>query len=544
LLQKALKESKILDIRRNIFKKVVFLLLGISLIILTISYFCNLGTYLSLHNFVDWEGVDIEGGGVICNQFGCYWDENRRIYTIDGRILEVNSENLLDGKSPIEVKLEILNRNSNEINHLTVELERDLLQEVSDFQGDSYPRNFRIEFSLQKKGWPEIKVSNPLELKVFFYEIGRVSFLDLQGKYLPPDSNIEENMWVSDLSQALNSSLRQEEEEYENSSRKSVVKKIFLFEGTVSEEKLSYTELILEDITGDYILDNWDRIFLWDSAGIAQTKSAIELQDNCRVLKKYFPSESCSNPHIKLEGWIKSLMLTLEISNLEGEEKLLGNGDVAVVTPESVLKFRNDPERWGSFNEARLSDSLIAKRLKIMAEYLYYSGLTCRDISPEMCEDMEFLYKYLVYKEEGGLGFCSRRTFLPVLSMVFESANVRDSLKSVLGGYPFEGECTRSDSFGGFCSVSLEERISCMELLSESLFYYGKDSRTEKTLEEILLNTLSLYWEENVSAVGLWGSGDINALSRADSPDKMFVVKYYDFIDNAKLYSVLERSLE
>jgi hypothetical protein len=404
-----------------------------------------------------------------------------------------------------------------------------------------------MEVLLEEYVFPKLAIDESRNLNFYRYKVSEIIFKDVQGPYS------DENRDFSKLKEDILASLQQVEVHDKDvaTGGSFIINKLYSYWGAVTKSRLSYSNDEFECVyRGDSTCgtlktptDYYEIVNLWEIGGIAEQKSKEELAYNCAVLKKYFPQEKCINPYPGLKEEIQWYLSVLDIP--EGDDNQLPMQEDAVVgDPGYVLEARNDPDNWDYLSKTRTYTSRIATHIRVMVEYLYNSGLSCSDSDPEireMCKDINSLYRYLEV-DTTGLGFCSRRTFLPMFSIVSGDENAKRDLDYILENYPFEKECTIKGGAEGFCAVDLRERVACMEFLSESLEYYKESVEIEEILKQLTIETLDLYLEENSDKVGVWGRDEINAISGDPAAEgEIYPVQYYDYEDNYVIYNILDK---
>lgn len=506
-----------------------FFLIGASIYLLVINY--------SPEKTVLSDRIGVADYSSFCSFVGCLSNDEVTKSVFTGVISEVQ---LNEGDGEVTVSMDVWNSLTNEIKPgYLFQIKVEAIENKEEFLSYSFPRNFKVEITLEKFIIPKFRFTEKGGILFYTHEASNIKFVDLQADYLGKGFASNQEFDSESLKKAISRSLQQEErffQDPEGGEWVSIVNKYILNKGEISLGQFQYAIGEAEDCSN--FQDKYQKISLWELAGIAEKKPAEELKYNCRILKKYYPEEECMDPYLEMKTEIEELLRTLKIPDVGEQDAPISRGSII---GDSVLvsEARNDLQNWANLNLGRIWDIRISTNINILVEYLYYSNLSCGDeVARGMCQDIDTLYRYL--KEREGLGFCGRRTFLPLLSVVSKDEKIKDDLKYILEQYPFQKECTLTGGGEGYCSVDLSERISCMGLLSDSMLYYEDNPGVEETIRVLLLDTLALYLEENDSKVGLWGRDEINIISGFQVEESLYPVRYYDIQENGILYKVLD----
>jgi hypothetical protein len=302
---------------------------------------------------------------------------------------------------------------------------------------------------------------------------------------------------------------------------------IFVFNDTVSYGYLDQT--------------SYGQILLYEILGIASEKSSGELADNCGIFKKYYPNEQCDTTFKDLKTPLIDQILGNDISHYDISEVVKNS---IVANTDIVYETRENKDLWYEYHSAK--KLLLAREIDAyitsFLEFLYFSNLSCSDAEYiDTCDEIYKLYEYskfLISTSKGNL--CTHISYLPLLSVVSEDSNIADELEYVLQEYPFESECTYSDQYTGFCSLDLEERFSCMELMYDSVVLLGDNSSVEDQLRNVVDFSLKVDLDDYKGRVGLWGNEDINLLTFGTLSENYYPIRFYDMKGNYVFNKILK----
>lgn len=451
----------------------------------------------------------------ICEDFGCSFSEEGSSKTSDITLLGISEKN----KRKYLLDIETWNPNTNDIENFSLEIKKSLVDD-SISSTSEYPQSLELEIFSRGFFIPLPYLSNYLDRLVFSKEIiTDVNFVNTQSEYL----NEENKLDVNALAQAIKESLKIVDDLGEFHYLPTV---LFVFKDTISKGNLE---------NNDY-----SQVLLFEIIDTAKDKKASELESNCEILKKYYPNEECVNYSTTLRTSVIEEILSYDIYHYDIAEVVKAS---TINDPNYVLSVREEMDSWKDYysNKTLTIDREINLYIRSFLEYLYYSGLSCESSKyEETCEEIYKLYEYSklsVSRTEGSL--CSHISYLPLLAVVSGETSIANELEYVLEYFPFESECMSSKGRNGFCSLDLEERFSCMELLYDSLKYYKDDLDVEEKLKNLALDTISVYLEDYKNRVGIWGKEDINLLTIGRTAEDLYPIKYYSIKNNFVFYKIL-----
>jgi len=449
----------------------------------------------------------------MCENYGCSINENTKTFeVIIYSISEEKGANYL-------LDIEIWNSKTNNVEKLTLKVKKSLIKN-DDFVSSNFPSAFDLEIVGENIMIPIPFFSHHTNKLLLIKQlVNSVNFISVEDWYLGEDDKFN----LGELSSQIKESLEIVDD---LPVSKNTPNAIFVFQDTISIGRLGQ--------------DRYSQISLSDIIGAAQNSSAEQLKDNCKILKKYYPNQLCNYYSKGLRTLIIKDILAYDIPHYN-IEKILESSIVG--DAEYVEKIRSDQNSWAEYYDSKniLFEREISLYSNSFLEYLYYSDISCSDSKyKEICDEIFSLYEYskfLTTLSEGNL--CSNISYLPLLVSVSDDQGLKEELEYILDNYPFESECMTYAGSQGFCSIDLDERFSCIELLYNSLKYYKNDNVVQDLLQKIVEDTLRGYLDDNKGRVGLWGKEDINLLISGNSGTDLYPIKYYDLEGNYLLYNIL-----
>lgn len=495
-------------------------LLITSVIILSLLLIGLIVRYLVLPNRVG--PLSIKEYYSTCESIGCLSVENGSSKISDVDILDIQET----GNASITVNFKIWDTETNISQEASFEVKKSLVENLDNINDYTWPRNFIIEIFTEDTVIPLPYWSKSTEeILLSSKKITKIVFTDVQADYVNKNGDPNYDSIKEDIASSLGI-----KDDLDESQRLSTT--LFYYQDTLSK--------------GSFVASDYEHASLFEIRGIADEKSKEDLKYNCKLLNKYFPEEDCTDPRLALQS-----PYTIEILQTEGFSEyewkdLLTNA--VIDDKQYVSNTRGNDNSWKEYYSKKdvLRTRALSNYMNSLLEYLYYNDLSCDDQQQkEICDEIYKLYnysQYLMYKGEGVL--CSRISFLPLLATVTKDDSIEEDLSYILENYPFVSECTLSGGGEGFCSVDLEERMSCIELLNNSLSYYEDESNLKGVLGVLVNDTLSVYLEENEERFGVWGREDINLFSSGSSTEELYPIKYYHFRDNYMLYNILDKQFD
>jgi hypothetical protein len=491
----------------------------ITLFILTVFLILSLiGVYIYIRPFNDEDNsITVYDFFYKCEEFGCIQTEEDEYIVKDIPITVLSVE---ESWRFYTLNIEVWNSNTNDIKSFILSIRKDLIDE-SIFDDNIYPKNYDLKISVKENIIPLPYISDYLNKILFVKQhVARVLLTDQQSSYFDEGKRYNYKKISSDIE----GSLTRLEGFSESGNLPSMV---FVFDDTVSY--------------GYSSLRNYEQILLYEVLGIASEKSPEALADNCNILKKYYSNEQCNATFKDLKTpWIDQI-LNYDILHYDIEEVVKNS---IVANTDTVYETRTDKDLWYEYHSAK--NLTLAKEIdvyiKSFLEFLYFSNLSCSDAEyVDTCDEIYKLYEYsksLISTSKGN--FCTYISYLPLLSIVSKDSDITDELEYILQEYPFESECTYSDQYSGFCSLDLEERFSCMELMYNSVVLLGNNSDIEDQLRSIVDFSLMRNLDNYKDRVGLWGSEDINLLNFGTLDENYYPIRFYDMKGNYSFNKILE----
>lgn len=463
-----------------------------------------------------------------CKGFGCYISDNNISKEADIDIIGIEQSSI----SKSIIFFDIWNSENNNNTRVQLEIKNSLLEDINALMDCEWPKSFTISVIARNNGVPLPYWSN-IKDRIFFSEsvITDINFIDSQESYLNTEGNFDYEVIAEKISSSLQIDKNLDKEQ-------TIYPTLFLYKDSLSESSKTTSK--------------YEEISIIESRFISDSKSVEELKYNCRILKDYYSTASCENPiHPNRDLEEVQKMASTEEDNYYLELILASEGfsdynltDVLensiIDDPEYVREVRNNSwEQYYNDKNVTGNEELISYIYSLL-DYMYYSDYSCND-QEDICDQLLSLYEYskfLIYSSQGSV--CSRMSYLPLLAKVTSNDLLKQDLSYILENYPFETECTTKGGNKGFCSFDLKERMACVELLSNTLKYFTEDEDIKEILRHLVKDTLAIYLEENKEITGIWGKEDINLLTGGVPDDQLYPIKYYKFIDNYLIYSILE----
>jgi hypothetical protein len=454
---------------------------------------------------------------LLCESFGCEYLQESSQSVSQIVVIDVQ-ESFLNN---VIIDFEIWNSENNKNEKLSLTIKKRFIPSWDELLVDSYPKNLTMTITVSNSSVP-LPFWSKLERKLSITKekIEEVVFYGIEDLYLNGQGNLNIESLKSNLTKSL--SYKEDLEETQL-----IPSNLFLYKDTISlgfEETTHYSQIALAEMREE--LEN---------------KKIEELSIHCKILKKYYPKVECDNPMEDQKTPIITEILSYgDIANNDIEKVV---ASLIIGNNYYVQEVRNDDNAWIEYSQKK---HLVFTRelnvyIRSLLEYLYYSDFSCTEVEGS-CTEILDLYKYakfLATNSEGNL--CSNLSFTPLLVAVMDNEIIETDLIHILENYPFKSECTASDGSHGFCSIDLEERVACMQLLSDSLEYYIEDEETEEILRYLTSDTMGIYLENNKERIGLWGKEDINILTFGENAGDLYPVKYYNYRNNYLLYKILNK---
>lgn len=463
---------------------------------------------------------DIESFETLCESTDCILnkDSMTQVFEIDN-VTGIESEGDM-----IFVRAQLWNPKDNQYHDIEFRFEKKLVDNIGEFYSSPVAYPFTLELVLEEKFLPKIIFLNG---KIFItnYKLYRVNL----ASNLSTGDGLDFEIFAQDIYASLREEVQEDDLGVE----------IYFEKGGV----LSRIPMPPDN--------RYLTVLLLEIRGAAEKMKAEQLQGNCQIFKKYFPSEECK--FIPYGPYETEMRFRLEkVSPKTREERYTPEellGYVVLGDREKALEIRNDLAVWGERNyEEKIWKKRVKRYVDFVLDYIYYSELDCSDSSvAALCEEVYNLYNYSRDRGfdggSGSLGFCSQISYLPRLSAISDEKWIAEEISYILDNYPFDTECTHSGGGEGLCAFDLDERVSCMEFLSDSLIYFEQKEETRERLEILVKDTIVSYWREFPLLEGLWGKEDSGILLFAEVGESLFPVRYFDYFNNYTFYKILEQNL-